>query len=893
MTSVSGSSVPARNKARKKKGRLSPGRKQYLEFKQQYSDSLLLFRMGDFYETFDEDAEKMAEILDIALTSRDVGGGAKSALAGIPHHALNAYLPKLVKSGLKIAIAEQVSDPAATKGIVDRAVVRVVTPGTVLEPGLLSNNRNNYLAAAVSDGRMAGLAYIDISTSEFVTSELPVAALDREIERIAPSELLVDESVRGALGQDPDQSLSQNTVIRDIDESRIDAELAQGMLMRHFGVQSLEAFGCSDSSVAALAAGAVVDYLGGTQLGAMPQVTTLRTVSHLDYMQLDRRALRDLEVLESASSSASALQSDSPTLLSTLDSTRTGPGARMLRGWLARPLMDIEAIKHRQDVVAGFVADSMRRDQVRDVLRGFADLERLLNRARTFTATPRDIKSMGRSLERIPRLIEIVGKPSNGLMSTPLAGLKPCDEAAALIEVAVDDDAPVTAGDGTAVRAGFDAALDGLRELTRDARGAIAAIESDAREKTGIKSLKIGYNRVFGYYIEVSRPNLELVPEEFERRQTLTGGERFITPDLKELESKILGASEQIEELERSIFRRVCGELAAHGEKIMAAASAVAWLDSVTSMAETAARNGWVRPIVDKSDVIAVKDGRHPVVEAALGPGRFVPNNVDLSSSGTQVAIITGPNMSGKSTFIRQVAVLALLAQTGSFVPAAEARFGIVDRIFTRAGLSDDIVGGQSTFMVEMVETATILNQATRRSLAVLDEIGRGTSTYDGLAIARAVAEHVHNDPKLGCKTLFATHYHEMTALADELPRAANFRVAVSEDGNEVVFLRRIVPGGADRSYGVHVARLAGMPQPVVARAWDLLEKLETGSKTGSSSVPDNKPPAPQLPLFAEDPEVVQELRKMKIDEMTPLDAINALYGLQARSKSDLDDRPS
>ncbi len=868
-----------KKKARSGKSRLSPGRRQYLQFKQQYQDALLLFRMGDFYETFDEDAEKMAQILDIALTSRDVGGGVKSALAGIPHHALNGYLPKLVESGLKIAIAEQVSDPATTKGIVDRAVVRVVTPGTVQEPGLLANDRNNYLAAAVGDDKSAGLAYIDISTSEFVTSELSLDALNREVERLGPSELLVDEAVRNALAEDSDGRTNGKIVVRDIDESRIDSELAADLLKRHFGVKSLEAFGCADSANAVLAAGAVIDYLSGTQLGAMPQVTSLRTTQHTDYMQLDRRALRDLEVLESSTG-----RSDAPSLLSTLDHTRTGPGARLLRSWLARPLMDVDAIKHRQDAVADFVSNSIKREQVRETLRGVADLERLLNRARTFTATPRDIKSMGRSLDRIPQLLEIVGPVNNGLRSTPVAGLKPCDEAAGLIKASIAEDAPASVGDGSAIARGFDTELDELRDLASNARGAIAAIESGARESTGIKSLKVGYNKVFGYYIEVSRPNLDLVPEEFERRQTLTGGERFITPELKELESKILGASEQIEELERSIFRRICGEVAAHGEKIMAAASAIAWLDVVSSMAEAAALSGWVKPVVDDSDVIHVKDGRHPVVEAALGPGMFVPNDTELSSSGTQIAIITGPNMSGKSTYIRQVAVLALLAQTGSFVPAVEARFGVIDRIFTRAGLSDDIAGGQSTFMVEMVETATILNQSTKRSLAVLDEIGRGTSTYDGLAIARAVAEHVHNDPGLGCKTLFATHYHEMTALADELPRAANFRVAVSEDGNEVVFLRRIVPGGADRSYGVHVARLAGMPQPVVARAWDLLEKLENGAKSRSAGP---AAPAPQLSLFGAEPEVLQELRELKIDEMTPLDALNALYRLQQQSKDD------
>ena len=873
--------MPSRNGTTdKKQTRLSPGRRQYLHFKQQYQDALLLFRMGDFYETFDDDAHRMAEILDITLTSRDVGGGVKSALAGIPHHALEGYLSKLVKSGLKIAIAEQTSDPATSKGIVDRAVVRVVTPGTVLEPALLSQDRNNYLAAAVSNGRTAGLAYIDISTSEFVTSELPAEKLVSEIERLTPSELLLDGVARTVL-QVADESLrQQQIVLRDVDESRIDVDIASDLLKRHFRVESLEAFGCDASAMATLAAGTVIDYLGETQLGAMPQVTSLRMLHSGEFMQLDRRALRDLEVLEPSSGRVG-----SPTLLTTMDRTRSALGARMLRGWLARPLMSVEAVTNRQDAVDRFVKDATLRQQVRETLKGVADIERLLNRARTFSATPRDVKALGRSLERIPLLLGLVGQPANGMKATPLIGLRRCDEAEALIAAAIDDEASVNVGEGDAIRAGFDTNLDELRSLARDARGAIAAIETDAKERTGIKSLKVGYNRVFGYYIEVSRSNIERVPDEFERRQTLTGSERFITQELKELEDRILGARDQIAEIERAIFRRVCGELSAHGEKIMAAASAIGWLDAVAGMAEVAATNGWVRPLIDDGDDIVVKEGRHPVVEAALGPGRFVANDVELSCTGNQVAIITGPNMSGKSTYIRQVAVLALMAQIGSFVPAAQAHFGMTDRIFTRAGLSDDIAGGQSTFMVEMVETASILNQATRRSLAVLDEIGRGTSTYDGLAIARAVAEHLHNDPRLGCKTLFATHYHEMTALADELPRAANYRVAVSEDGNEVVFLRRIVPGGADRSYGVHVARLAGMPQPVVSRAWELLESLEKGGKSRVRH--QTTLPAPQLSLFGTEPEVVGELKKLSIDEMTPLDALNTLYRLQQQAKKD------
>jgi DNA mismatch repair protein MutS len=849
--------------------KISPGRRQFLEFKAKYPDSLLLIRMGDFYESFDDDAHTLSKVLGIALTARESGAGGKAPLAGIPYNSLDNHLGTLVASGLKIAIAEQTSDPAKSKGLVDRAVVRVVTPGTVLEPALLDQSTNNYLAAAVSDGERAGLAYVDISTSEFVTGEFPASDLEDELFRLSPAELIADSTALDLIHSEQESSL----VTRPLDESRLDTELSTARLMDHFKVTTLEAFGCEKMPLAIVAASSVLDFVADTQLGTIPQLTSLRTESSNSYMKLDQKALRDLEVFSSSSGKTNA-----PNLYRTLDFSKTAMGARALRSWLTRPLIDSGEIQRRQEIVAAFFDDQGVRATTQDLLNLVSDLERLTNRIRTNTANPRDLASLRTGLEVIPQILEALpeGVTPGGSV---IGRIHSSSEAVDLLYAAIPDDPSISVGEGSAIREGFHSDLDEVRSLSGDARSSIAALEADHREATGIKSLKIGYNRVFGYYLEVTKGNAHLVPEHFERRQTLVNGERFITPQLKELESKILNARDRISELERDIFRRVCAEVAVHGDRIMESAKSLGVLDALVSMSQAAAENGWIRPLVDDDTELEIEAGRHPVVESALGPGRFVPNDLDLSNSERQVMIITGPNMSGKSTYIRQAAVLVLMAQVGSFIPASKARIGVVDRIFTRAGLSDDISGGQSTFMVEMVETASILNQATSRSLAVLDEIGRGTSTYDGLAIARSVAEHIHNSPKLGCKTLFATHYHEMTQLADQLPRAHNLRVAVAEETGEVVFLHQIIPGGADRSYGVHVARLAGMPGAVISRAWDLLDELENGSKSSGNSAGYQL----QMPFGEQQVghETLDELKDLDIANMTPLEAINALFRLQ------------
>ena len=856
----------------------TPVRRQYLNVKREHEDEILLFRMGDFYETFDDDARVLSRELEIALTSREFGKGQRVPLAGIPYHSLEVNLARLIKKGYRVAICEQVSDPATSKGIVDREVVRVVTPGTVIEDALLEQKANNYLAALVVEGDAVGLSWVDITTSEFATTQFDLAHLPVEIARLMPSEVLVPE------GQD-DVDVGNDVMLTPLLPDAFHAEWARDTLLRHFGVASLESFGCEGKTLAVRAAGAVVDYLQDTQRSSVGQITTLYTHSTADYMVLDAQTRRNLELYEGGRWGAV-----NTSLLSVLDVTKTSMGGRLLRRWLGQPLLDVERLVRRQDAVEWFHRSGLRRERVVMHLEAVSDMERLVNKVRGHTATPRDLVSLAGSLDAAPKIKDILGEDDDADKVHWLAdNIADNSEVVELVGQAISDDPPLSVGDGNVIRAGFSPDLDEVRGASRNAQDYIARLEQKERERTGIRSLKVGYNRVFGYYIEISNSNLDQAPDNYVRRQTLVGGERFITPEMKEYESLILNAQDRISELESALFRQVCQQSAAYAEPILKTARAVANIDAFSSLAEVASRYGYVRPVLDESDIVTIKQGRHPVVERMLPPGDFVANDTGLSSSGEQLIILTGPNMAGKSTYIRQVAVIALMAQIGSFVPAGSAQIGICDRIFTRVGLQDDLAMGQSTFMVEMVETAAILNHATPRSLIVLDEIGRGTSTYDGLALARAVAEHVHNNPRLGCKTLFATHYHELTQLADVLPRAFNYNVVVAEDKGEVVFLRNIAPGGADRSYGVHVARLAGMPGSVVNRAWEVLAELEDGGRPerAPSRRRNNVPSPLQMPLMGFSSAVVDDLLALDVSSMTPLEAINRLYELQERARSD------
>mgnify|MGYP005837199987 CR=1 FL=1 len=854
----------------------TPIRRQYLRIKKQYPDALVLFRLGDFYETFDDDAHIAARELEIVLTSRSMGKSVRVPMAGIPAHALESYLARLIKRGHKVAICEQLSDPAASKGLVERDVVRVVTPGTVMEPSLLDQTANNYLAAVITEGDQAGLAYVDITTSEFAVTQLPAGGIAHELDRLRPAELVIPEGHAHPKGW-------ADAPITMRGPRAFELETAREKLLTHFNVLTLEAFGCDRLPLAVQAGGALLDYLEETQRGSLSQITTLRTYSTDSFMVLDPQTVRNLELFQ-----GSSLRAKSPSLLSVLDLTRTPMGARLLRRWLGQPLLELEPLLRRQEAVCYFHKGGVRRRKAIETLSRISDMERLLNRVRIGTAVPRDLLALRASLEAVPSLLELLGNEENGVPWLG-AGLDVCGDVVGLVGKAIREDPSGEVGEGGVIAEGFSAELDEARNASHNARDIIAGMEQAERERTGIRSLKVGYNKVFGYYIEVSKANLRQVPAEYMRRQTLVNGERFITPELKEHESLILSARERVEEMEKDLFRQVCRQVADRGDAIIRLAEAVAHVDVLVSLAEAAARYGYVRPRLTLDGVIEIKDGRHPVVERVVPPGTFVPNDTRLSINGDQLVVLTGPNMSGKSTYIRQVALIVLMAQIGSFVPAGEATIGLVDRIFTRVGLQDDLATGQSTFMVEMVETASILNQATKRSLVILDEIGRGTSTYDGLAIAQAVIEYLHNHPRLGCKVLFATHYHELTEMEKVLPRVRNYSVAVAEKEGDVVFLHRIVPGGADRSYGIHVAHLAGLPRAVTSRAMEVLAQLErhgNGAQPAVGGHRRKREQATQAPLFVLPSPLLEEVAALDVSAMTPIEAINKLFELQEKARA-------
>ncbi|MCL0079449.1 DNA mismatch repair protein MutS [Dehalococcoidia bacterium] len=854
---------------------MTPIRRQYLRIKESHPDAIVLFRLGDFYEAFDEDANLISQELQIVLTSRSMGKGRRFPMAGIPHHALNGYLARLITRGHKVAVCEQMSDPRTSQGLLEREVVRVVTPGTIIEPELLEIKANNYLVSMVSDGERAGIAYVDITTSEFATTQITADQTLTELERLSPSEIIVARN---------SEVLQLPVAPTQLDERWFQLETARRILLDHFEVASLEGYGCAHLPLAVQAAGAIIHYLMETQKGALSQLPKLSTYSTESFMVLDAPTRRNLELFQPGQ-----FGSNGASLLSVIDLTGTPMGGRLLRRWLGQPLLDLQALNQRQEAVAWFATNTARRIEIINALRRMADLERLINRIRSGIAIPRELVSLRRSLETIPQIKAVIGEefsPLGWLSGT----LKPCEEVVDLISRAIVAEPPAVVGEGGVIKPGFSPELDQIRTSSRDAKQYLADLERRERERTGIKSLKMGYNRVFGYYIEVTSPHLSRIPEDYIRKQTLVGAERFFTPELKEYESLILNAAERIGELETSLFRQVCRQIAAWAERILGTADALAHIDVFAAFAEVAVRNSYVRPQLTNGDVIHISGGRHPVVEQALAEAGFVPNDTHLSNSDAQLIVLTGPNMAGKSTYLRQVALIVLLAQIGSFVPADSAAIGLVDRIFTRVGLMDDLATGRSTFMIEMTETANILNNATPRSLIILDEIGRGTSTYDGLSIAQAVVEYIHNNPGLGAKTLFATHYHEMVELASFLPRVRNFNVAVAEEGGRVVFLRRVIPGGADRSYGIHVAQLAGLPKSVLHRAQEVLSGLEEDAerkgspRTSMARRPPKQALPGQLSLFAGKPLVLEELEKLDVDSLSPLEAITKLYELRKKA---------
>jgi DNA mismatch repair protein MutS len=860
----------------------TPMRKQYLRIKKQFPETIVLFRLGDFYETFDEDARVVAQVCDIVLTSRPVGKDQRVPLAGVPYHSVEGYIAKLIQAGYKVAIVEQVGEVPA-RGLVDREVVRVVTPGTVVEPSLLEERRNNYLAALIVEGKRAGLAYADITTGEFATTQLAggdvMQLASEELGRLRPAEVLTcDAALAGQ--QERGDSPFGDTVFTVYERWRFDLDTARQALQDQFNVASLDGFGLGGLPLAIQAAGALLQYLAETQRSRLAQLSSVHTYSTEQYMVLDAATRRNLELTETLRRG-----SVQGSLLGVLDGTVTSMGGRLLHRWITHPLLDLERLTRRLDAVEAFVQDTPVRTRLRELLKNVTDLERLTSRVVQVIARPRDLLGVRESLQMVPEIQALI----DGMGQKPEAfrafvSLDPCQDVVTLLDQALVDDPPATLSSGGVIRPGFSAELDNIVASSRDAKTWVANLEKQERKRTGIKSLKVGYNKVFGYYLEITKANADRVPEEYIRKQTLVNAERYITPELKEYESLILNAEERIQDLEGRIYQQVLEQVGAASGRILAVAQALARLDLYAALAEVALMHRYVRPRLAEDGDLRIVAGRHPVVEVTQREEPFVPNDVRFSGEEA-ILIITGPNMAGKSTYLRQVALIVLMAQMGSFVPADEAEISLVDRIFTRIGAQDEISAGQSTFMVEMVETANLLNHATGRSLLVLDEVGRGTSTYDGISIAWAVVEHIHNHPRLRCKTLFATHYHELTQLSGLLPRVRNYNVAVAEEKDRVVFLRRIVPGGADQSYGIHVAQLAGLPKPVIHRAEEILEELEQEARAPGSARRTIQ--ARQLPLFASRNPAVDELEELDVSAMTPLEAISKLYELKKLAKSD------
>jgi len=878
--------------------KVTPVRRQYLQIKRQHPDAIVFFRLGDFYETFDADAEIAARELDLVLTSRPVAKDMRVPMAGVPHHAIEGYIARLIEKGYRVALAEQVGEVTG-KGLVAREVTRVVTPGTVVEPTLLDERRANYLAALLLDeeGRRAGLAYAEITTGEFYTTEFAgegtLTALEQELSRLAPRECLIPaagdwkESDRAGSAGGHESALAARLSPLGVHWTpwpvwRFEPGQASQTLLDHFEARTLAAFGCEGKPFATRAAGAVLTYLKETHKGALAQITSLRTYSTSRFMALDPATRRNLELTESISGARRG------SLLGIIDATQTPMGARLLRTWLNQPLTDAGILEERLDRVQGFVDDGLTRATARDALKATPDLERLTNRVLGGSASPRDLLGIRKALEAVPAIQDTL--PDLPIYQSTDLQLDPCAETADLIAAAIDDEAPAQLSKGGIMRPGFSAELDGILLASRDAKQWVANLEKQERQRTGIKNLKVGYNKVFGYYLEVTKANTDAVPQEYIRKQTLVNSERYITPELKEYEALILNAEERIAEVEARLFRQVCDQVATRAPALLKTARALARLDVAAALAEVARGNNYVRPELAEDQGLEIVAGRHPVVEQTRPDGAtelaqatpFTPNDLTFDDAG-RLLIVTGPNMAGKSVYLRQAALITLLAQIGSFVPAQRARIGLVDRIFTRIGAQDEVAAGRSTFMVEMVETAYILAHASPRSLIILDEVGRGTSTYDGMAIARATVEYLHNNPRLNARTLFATHYHELTEMERYLPRVRNLNMAVAEEGDRVVFLHKVIPGGADRSYGVHVAQLAGMPRAVVNRANEILTELEELQTEQRERVRQQfRSAARQLALFSTAPHpAIQTLQELQVEELSPLEAINKLYELK------------
>ena len=862
-------------------GTVTPMMQQYLDQKRQYPDCILFFRLGDFYEMFYEDAQLASKELELTLTGKDCGLDERAPMCGVPYHAASTYIARLIEKGYKVAICEQLTDPALSKGLVERGVIRIVTPGTVVDPALLDEKSASYVLCVAFSGRAAALAYADVSTGELIVHQLMDydRTLRDELMRIRPHEV-----VTNALDK-LKPYLVEEISCSQLPDSAFQKKNAVHAILDHFQVGSLGALGLDEREKRYQAAGALLSYLSDTQRNALSHITQLTIYQGSQTMFLDRMTRRNLELTESLRSGERR-----GSLLWLLDKTRTAMGARLLRSWVENPMIDRQAIQTRLDAVEALKDNYMQAEEVGQSLETVADMERLLGKISYNSLTARDCLALLRSLQAVAPVKQLL----SGFDSVPVQALahtmSPLDSLCDLLERAINPDAPILLSDGNVIRDGYSAELDEYREAMVNGKQWVLDMEAAERQETGIKNLRIQYNRVFGYYIEVTKSNLNLVPLRYTRRQTLANAERFVTPELQEIERKIVNAQQMSLALEATLFGEVRNAIAAEIGAIQQNALALKTADALLSLATVAREYDYVKPTLNETGELHITEGRHPIVERRVTDGAFVPNDVTMDTGDNRMLIITGPNMAGKSTYMRQVAIITLMAHIGSFVPAREANISLCDRIFTRIGASDDLAGGQSTFMVEMTETAAILRGATAKSLVILDEIGRGTSTFDGLAIAWAVVEYLLDPKKIGAKTLFATHYHELSELEGRFPGVKNYCITVMEHGEDVIFLRKIIPGGADKSYGVHVARLAGIPAPVVARAHEIQARLEVSDinqETISSNILEKKKKENrQVDLFhmAQD-DLIEEIQNLDVLSITPMDALNILFRIREKAR--------
>ena len=866
---------------------ISPMMQKYLETKEEYKDCILFYRLGDFYEMFFEDALIAARELEITLTGKDCGLPERAQMAGIPNHAAEVYAETLIEKGYKVAICEQLEDPKTAKGIVKRGVIRILTPGTIVESNLLEEKKNNYIMSICKSGIYFGVSVCDISTGEFYSSEIKsennFALLLDEIARFAPSEIIAN-SMMFECQEEMDKIRERFSIYMSRFSDKFFTDDVGNLTLDYNIIENKkEVTNLKEKPLAVKSINALLEYLNETQMTSLEHINTITIYSLSKYMSLDINARRNLEITEKMRD-----KSKKGTLLWVLDKTSTSMGGRLLRRWLNDPLLEVKEIQERLDAVKELKDNMMLRGEITDTLKKVYDIERLAGKMTYGNANARDMITLKNSLERLPEVKSVLETCQSHKLKELYENLDELKDVFALIEKSIVEDPPMTIKDGGIIKLGYDEEIDTLKKASTEGKTWLAKLEADEKEKTGIKTLKVGYNKVFGYYIEVSKSFVSQVPERFIRKQTLTTGERYITDELKTIENQILGAEEKVVNLEYNAFVEIRTEIAKNIKRLQKTANVVSTLDVLASFAQVAEDMNYCMPVVKDDGIIKIKEGRHPVIEKMIGSGNFVPNDTYLDKEGDRLAIITGPNMAGKSTYMRQVALITLMAQVGSFVPATEAQIGVVDKIFTRVGASDDLSMGQSTFMVEMMEVATILKEATENSLVILDEIGRGTSTYDGLSIAWAVAEYIANKEKCGAKTLFATHYHELIELADKQEGIKNYSIAVKEKGEDIIFLRKIVEGGTDESYGIHVARLAGVPKVVTKRADEILTSLERKSMlSGKKQEKENKKVVEgQFDMFNfKLAEIAHEIDKINLNELTPIDALNTLMKIKEKMK--------